>query len=160
MIDSLFKNSRFLVYVIVFTSFLSSVILYVMSLNILIHLLGSFVMAVPDTAKLGKQLAVTLLKVLDIGLIALVFQITSIALYQFFICQKQTVDSRFLKVLHIHDFHDLKSMLMQVAVLILVVMFLEQAVEYGATLETLYFAVSVSCVLVAVVFVIKNLKSH
>lgn len=130
-----------------------------MSLNILFHLCLSFVMAVPDTAKMGKQLAVTLLKVLDIGLIALVFQITSIALYQFFICQKQTMDSRFLKVLHIHDFHDLKSILMQVAVLILTVMFLEQAVEYGATLETLYFALSVSCVLMAVVFVIKNLKS-
>ena len=69
------------------------------------------------------------------------------------------VDSRFLKVLHIHDFHDLKSILMQVAVLILTVMFLGQAVEYGATLETLYFALSVSCVLVAVVFVTKNLRS-
>lgn len=65
----------------------------------------------------------------------------------------------FLQALHISDFRDLKSMLMQVAILILTVMFLEQAVEYGATLETLYFALSVSFVLVAVVFVIKNLKS-
>lgn len=159
MLDTIFKNSRFFVYVIVVTSFLSSIILYVMSLNIIIHLFWSFVTAIPNTAQSGKQLAVTLLKVLDIGLIALVFQITSIALYKFFICEKSTTDSRFLQALHISDFRDLKSMLMQVAILILTVMFLEQAVEYGATLETLYFALSVSFVLVAVVFVIKNLKS-
>ena len=159
MINSLFQNSRFLVYVLVLTSFFASVILYIMLLNILFHLCLSFVMAVPDTVKSGKELAVTLLMVLDIGLIALVFQITSIALYQFFICKKEMVDSRFLKVLRIHDFHDLKSILMQVAVLILTVMFLGQAVEYGATLETLYFALSVSCMLVAVVFVTKNLRS-
>ena len=53
MINSLFQNSRFLVYVIVLTSFLSSVILYIMLLNILFHLCLSFVMAVPDTAKSG-----------------------------------------------------------------------------------------------------------
>ena len=159
MINSLFQNSRFLVYVIVFTSFLSSVILYIVLLNILFHLCLSFVMAVPDTVKSVKELAVTLLMVLDIGLIALVFQITSIALYQFFIDKKEMVDSRFLKVLRIHDFHDLKSTLMHVAVLILTVMFLGQAVKYGATLETLYFALSVSCVLVAVVFVTKDLRS-
>lgn len=157
--DKIFDNSRFLVYIIVFTTFISSIILYVLSINMLGYLLWGFLSDLPASIQSGKYLAVILLKVLDIGLIALVFQITSIALYQFFICQKENSESRFLKVLHIHDFHDLKSMLMQVATLILVVMFLEQAVEHGASLQTLYFAVAVSLVLMAVVFVIKSLKS-
>lgn len=99
-----------------------------------------------------------LLKILDILLIALAFQIISIAHYRFFISNKPTEDSLFLKTLHINNFHDLKIIILQVAALILTIMFLEQVAAVGATLETLYFAVSIAVMLAAVVFTMKSLK--
>lgn len=158
MLEKFFKNSRYLVFIIVITGFISSILLYLLSINVIVNLVWDFVNGIPDSAKAGQYLAVTLLKVLDILLIALVFQIISIAHYQFFISKEPDINSRFLKVLHIADFHDLKVILLQVATLILTVMFLEQAVETGASLETLYFAISVAVAIYTVVQLIKSMQ--
>ncbi|MBJ6136401.1 hypothetical protein [Marinobacter litoralis] len=44
------------------------------------------------------------------------------------------------------------------AVLILVILFLEQAVEIGATIETLYLGSAIGIVVLASVFAWKNMK--
>lgn len=53
---------------------------------------------------------------------------------------------------------DLKITISQVAVLILVILFLEQAVEIGATIETLYLGSAIGIVVLASVFAWKNMK--
>jgi hypothetical protein len=47
---------------------------------------------------------------------------------------------------------------MQVAVVILIILFLEQAVEIGATIDTLYFGAAIGIVIVAAVFAWENMK--
>lgn len=106
----------------------------------------------------GQILAVNLLKTLDILLIALSFQMIAIASYRLFISNKPTQDSRFLSVLGIHNFHDLKINLMQVSLIILVILFLEQAVEGGANLNTLLYGAAIAMVVGAVVVSIKSLR--
>ncbi|WP_181394971.1 MULTISPECIES: hypothetical protein [Pseudidiomarina] len=44
------------------------------------------------------------------------------------------------------------------AVVILVVLFLEQAVEIGATIATLYFGAAIGIIILASVFAWKNMK--
>lgn len=103
-------------------------------------------------------MAVSLLKSLDILLIALAFQIVSIAHHRLFISRSSDTESRFLKAMHVNDFHDLKVILLQVSILILALVFLEQAVEVGATLETLYLALSNGIVIAALVFAIRSMQ--
>jgi hypothetical protein len=47
---------------------------------------------------------------------------------------------------------------MQVASVIMVILFLEQAVEVGATLETLYFGLAIAVVVLASVFAAKQMR--
>lgn len=70
-----------------------------------------------------------------------------------------SVDEReFENPLDITSFHDLKITISQVAVLILVILFLEQAVDIGTTIETLYLGVAIGIVVLASVFAWKNMK--
>lgn len=158
MLEPLFRKSRYLVFIIVFASFMASLLLYVTAVNILWTTLGDFLKDIPDTAGEAKIMAVNLLKSLDILLIALAFQIVSIAHHRFFISRSSDTESRFLKAMHITDFHDLKIILLQVSILILALVFLEQAVEVGATLETLYLALSNGIIIAALVFAIRSMQ--
>lgn len=158
MIEKVFRNSRFLVIVAVVISAVSCVLMYGASVNILWNIALDVVRDIPATADRGKSLAVRLLKLLDLLLIAITFQIIAVSLYRLFIRPISVEESKFLKALDIQSFHDLKITLCQVAVVILVILFLEQAVEVGATLDTLYFGAAIGIMIFAAVFAWKNMK--
>lgn len=158
MIERIFKSSRFLVVIAVLVAAVSAVLLYVASLNILFHIAIDFFGDVPAASDGGKSLAVKLLKLLDLLLIAITFQLVAVSLFRLFITPIRVEESKFLSALQIKSFHDLKITLMQVAVVIMVILFLEHAVEIGATLETLYFGAGVALVMSAAVFSWKNMK--
>lgn len=158
MIDKVFRGSRFLVLVAVVISAVSCVLLYASSANIIVKIVLDTVRDVPTSADSGKNLAVGLLKLLDLLLIAITFQIIAVSLYRLFIRPITIDDSKLLEALDIKSFHDLKVTLSQVAVVILIILFLEQAVEIGATIETLYYGVAIGIVILASVFAWKNMK--
>jgi uncharacterized membrane protein YqhA len=157
MIERIFQSSRYLVLIAVLVSAVSAVLLYTASLNILFHTFLDYLQEVPRMSDEGKSLAVKLLKLLDLLLIAITFQLVAVSLYRLFITPFRVEDSKFLSALQIKSFHDLKITLAQVAVVIMVVLFLEQAVEIGGTLETLYFGAGVALVMLAAVFAWKNM---
>jgi len=155
---SILKNSRFLVIIAVLITSVSALLLYGASINILVHILLDYVQEIPKTAGSGKSLAVKLLKLLDLLLISITLQLMAVGLYRLFITPFQLEDSKFLTSMKIKNFHDLKKTLAQVAAVIILILFLEQAVETGATLETLYFGAAVAFVITAAVFAWKNMK--
>lgn len=157
MIEKLFRGSRLLVLIAVVATAISAVLLYFSSLSILAHIVIDVAQDIPRTTEIGKNLAVKLLKVLDLLLIAITFHVTSVSLYRLFITPLRVEESTFLNVLHIKSFHDLKITVMQVSIVILVILFLEQAVEVGATLESLYFGAAVAMVILASVFACRNM---
>lgn len=157
MIERVFKSSRFLVLVAVFISAVSCLLLYGTSLNIIFNIVLDSVQNLPASSDSGKNLAVRLLKLLDLLLIAITFQIISVSLYRLFIRPISIGDSKFLEILDIKSFHDLKVTLARVAVVILIILFLEQAVEVGGTIETLYFGAAIGIVILASVFAWKNM---
>lgn len=157
MIEKIFATSRFAVLVNVIACSIAAILLYIASVNIIVHTIIEFVTNIPSTSDGGKRLAVKLLKLLDIMLIAITFQIIAVGLYRLFISPANIKESKFLGALHITNFHDLKITLVQVAVVILIVLFLEQAVEVGATLETLYFGLGIGLVVFAAVYAWKRI---
>lgn len=157
MLEKLFNSSRYLVLIIVVMAMVAAILLYLTTLGIIWNVIVDALTQAPSSADGGKRLAVRLLKVLDILLIALTFQIIAISLYRLFIKQGDTSHSLFMRVLKINNFHDLKITLIQVAIVILSILFLEQAVEIGAALETLYFGVAIALVVVALVYASKHM---
>lgn len=158
MIERLFRGSRLLVLIAVAATAVSAaVLLYFSSLSILTQIVLNWINDVPTSTDTGKNLAVNLLKVLDLLLIAITFHVTSVSLFRLFITPLRVDESTFLNVLHIKSFHDLKITVIQVSVVILVILFLEQAVEVGATLESLYFGAAIAMVILASIFASKNM---
>jgi uncharacterized membrane protein YqhA len=158
MINRLLSSSRFLVLITVIVSAISAALLYVVSVYVLFNIVVDTVMQVPATADGGKRLVVRLLKLLDILLIAVTFQIIAVGLYRLFISPVDEQSGSLVNVLEIRDFHDLKITIIQVATVIMVILFLEQAVEVGASLETLYFGLAISAAIIAGVLACWGMK--
>ena len=156
--ERILQSSRILVLLTIVVCAAAACLLYLSSAVIVYNIIWETLSQLPDTADLGKRLAVKLLKVLDTLLIALTFQIIATGLYRLFLGDVESRDKGLLKAMDIKNFHDLKITLMQVASVIMVILFLEQAVEVGATLETLYFGLSIAVVVVAAVFAAKQMR--
>ena len=106
MIERIFRSSRFLVLVAVATTAVSAVLLYGVSLNTMIHLLLELTQQFPSSANDSKSLAVKLLKLLDLLLIAITFQLIAISLYRLFVKPLPAERSASLGPLDIRSFHD------------------------------------------------------
>jgi uncharacterized membrane protein YqhA len=158
MIEKIFQSSRYLVLIAIAAASVSAIVLYFGSLSVLIHLLMDLLHEVPTTTESGKMLAVKLLKILDLLLIAITLQTISVSLYRLFITPLRMENSTFLTVLNIKSFHDLKITIIQVSIVIMVILFLEQAVELGARLELLYFGSAVALVILASVYAWRHMR--
>jgi len=90
--------------------------------------------------------AVALIEVVDGFLIATALYIFSVGLYEMFIA-KLTLPDWMLS----HDLHELKSKLSGVIILVMVVKFLEHLVEWNGALDTLFFAIAIAVVSVALI---------
>ncbi|EJI84823.1 hypothetical protein AEST_24980 [Alishewanella aestuarii B11] len=156
--EKILQSSRILVLLTIVVCGAAACLLYLSSAVIVYNIIWETLSQLPDTADLGKRLAVKMLKVLDILLIALTFQIIATGLYRLFLGDVESRDKGLLKAMDIKNFHDLKITLMQVASVIMVILFLEQAVEVGATLETLYFGLAIAVVVLASVFAAKQMR--
>jgi uncharacterized membrane protein YqhA len=158
MVERILQSSRFLVYVAVFATAILSLMIYLSCANIVFHMVQEVVVNLPSSADQGKTLAVKLLKLLDLLLIGITLQVIAVSLYRLFITPIKVKESHVLNALHIEDFHDLKITLIQVAVVILVILFLEHAVELGGTLETLYLGIAIGIVMAASTFAWRWMK--
>ncbi|CAM5226055.1 YqhA family protein [Alishewanella longhuensis] len=156
--EKLLQSSRVLVFLTISVCAAAAVLLYMASAVIVYNVIVDSILHIPTTADQGKRLAVKLLKVLDTLLIALTFQIIATGLYRLFLGDPDSKEKGLLKAMDIKNFHDLKITLMQVASVIMVILFLEQAVEVGATLETLYFGIAIAVVVLASVFAARYMR--
>ncbi len=158
--EKLFNSSRFMVLIVVFSCAIAALLLYLTSMVVVFNLVWDVITQVPTNADSAKRLAVRLLKVLDVLLIAVTFQIIAVGLYRLFIARASARGSGFLAALQINNFHDLKITLLQVAVVILVILFLEQAVEVGAGLDTLYMGIAFALMIVSAIWAAKNMHAQ
>jgi len=90
--------------------------------------------------------AVRLIELMDKFLIAVGLYIFAIGLYELFVGELDVPN--WLKV---HDLHDIKTRLSHVLLLVMAVTFLEHLVEWKEPLATLYFAISITLVMGALI---------
>lgn len=165
MVERLLGSTRYLVVITVVVSVLSALLLYVVAVTLLVDVLRETILNLPRQADVGKEIAVRLLKVLDILLIAVTFQIMAIGLYRLFISKQElsaAPDDLRTGRLQISNFHQLKATVLHLAIVILVIQFLERAVNVsvGAGLETLYFGVATALVIAAAVWAADRIVTH
>lgn len=158
--ERLFRSSRLLVMVTVVVGGVAALLLYVASIYIVFNIVVEFILQLPATADEGKRLAVRLLKVLDTLLIAVTFQIVAVGLFRLFIRPETGTECGLMSALEVRSFRDLKIAILQLAIVILVILFLEQIVEAGASLETLYMGGAIALVIASSVFAFRAMASE
>ena len=103
--EKMFSMSRYLVLVVVVTCLVGAVLLYFSSIVIVFQVVVDVFSDIPANADSGKRLAVRLLKVLDVLLIAVTFQIIAIGLFRLFISRSPAeIERRQREVVKEHGF--------------------------------------------------------
>jgi uncharacterized membrane protein YqhA len=150
MINKFISNSRYVILIAVFSSFIISVTLLVVAgIETIQLVIKSFSQSMDG--KSVKLLAISFIEVIDILLLATVFYITALGLYELFIDEKLPTPSW----LHITQLDDLKSKLIGVVVVILAVIFLGQVVNWNGGTEIIFLGVAIASVVVAITFFLR-----
>ena len=147
MFHKVLSNSRLTVLIAVMCSFLASltVMLYGAIQTIVTM---SQVLVTGHTGDDIKEVIVSFIEIIDLLLLATVFYITALGLYELFIDDRLKVPSW----LEIHNLDQLKAKLASVVVVILSVIFLGQAVKWDGQTNILPFGISVAAVIAALTY--------
>lgn len=157
MQNKLFFITKTFITLVVISSFLAAISLYIAVVFLTYNVISDFFSNFPFNTLDVKSLVVKFFKILDMSLIAITFQVVSLGIYRLFI-NNNIPNDIFSNTLKIKNIHDLKSILLQVSVVILVVMFLENVVEIGAGIDIFYLGASISLVIFSAVLSWKFMK--
>jgi uncharacterized membrane protein YqhA len=108
---------------------------------------AKFMLTLVKTAGEYDAAPVNFLEVMDAFLIAAAMLIFGLGLYELFIGKLDLPDW-----LHIRNLHDLKAKIGGIAILVVVIAFIEQLISWKSALDMLYFALAIgiiSAVLIA-----------
>ena len=100
----------------------------------------------------SKQLILSFIEVVDLFLLATVFYITALGLYELFIDDRINVPDW----LEIHSIDDLKTKLASVIVVVLSVLYLGQVVKWNGDPNILPFGVSIALVIAALTYFLSS----
>ncbi len=148
MLHRILSNSRHLILIAVICSFIASITVLLYAAAQTASAVQHAVMGGWVSSKGGKAIALEFVEIIDLFLIATVFYITALGLYELFI------DDR-LKVplwLEIHSIDDLKKTLISLVVVVLGVLFLGQAVTWNGSTDLLPFGASVALVIASLTY--------
>lgn len=144
--ERILRKSVGLIYFTVVTALVSAVILYLAATLLLGNIIFNAVTGDIWGWEAARMVAVSLLKVWDLLLIAASFQIMSTGMYRLFINPAARLPGPFL----IESFDDLKSVLVSLAMVILVILFLESAIKLGPGRDLLEFGLAIAAVILAI----------
>ena len=153
-------NSRFIVILAVVASLIMAIgVFYLTAIDVfytISHLGQYHQLADPERAVLKAQTVAHVVASVDGFLLGTVMLIFSLGLYELFISPIDAADGKSTasKILMINSLDDLKDKLAKVILMILIVMFFEQAIFLKPTgpLELLYYALAIMLVALALYF--------
>ncbi len=147
MLNKILSGTRYFFIIAVLCSFIAAVALSILATIETFQLVISAFSMNLD-AKDVKLMAVVFIEVIDILLLATVFYVTALGLYELFIDENLPTPAW----LHITNLDDLKSKLLSVVVVILAVTFLAQVVNWDGERNLLISGVAISSVIFAIAF--------
>jgi len=151
MLHRILARSRYRMLIAVFGSFAASVTLLIYGALETVITIGHTA-TVPLSRENSKQLILSCIEVVDLFLLATVFYITALGLYELFI------DDR-IKVpiwLEIHTIDDLKTKLTSVIVVVLSVLFLSEVVRWNGGTNILPLGAGIASVIAALTYFLSS----
>lgn len=145
MLHRILAKSRYLMLIAVLGCFTASVTLLIYGALETITTISHILSTGSISSENSKQLILSFIEVVDLFLLATVFYITALGLYELFIDER-------IKVPHwleIHTIDDLKTKLTSVIVVVLSVLFLAEVVRWKGDANILPFGVSIALVIAA-----------
>jgi uncharacterized membrane protein YqhA len=141
------SSSRYIILLAVLCAFIAAVALLVVAGIETVQLVIRAFSTSIDT-KTVKILAVSFIEIIDILLLGTVSLITALGLYELFIDERLSTPAW----LHITQIDDLKAKLIGVVVVILVVVFLGQVVNWDGQQNLFYLGAAIALVIAAATF--------
>ncbi len=132
MLHRILTRSRYLMLIAVFGSFAASVTLLIYGVLETVITIGHTA-TVPISSENSKQLILSCIEVVDLFLLATVFYITALGLYELFIDDRIKVSIW----LEIHTIDDLTTKLTSALVVVLSVLFLAEVVRWNRGINIL-----------------------
>lgn len=152
MLSRLFSLSRYIIGIAVLGSFVAAVILMVYGAAELVTVTISAFAEGTFSSKGAKTLALTYIEIVDLFLLATVFYIIALGLYELFIDTNIVVPPW----LEIRTLDDLKNKLTSVVVVVMGVLFLGQVVTWDGQRDLLGYGVAIGAVIVALTFFLRQ----
>jgi uncharacterized membrane protein YqhA len=155
--ERLLWSSRVLVLIAVVSAQIVAIMVFVFatadSLRVVSHVITGIREAGPRLVQARLELLAKVVKVVDLYLVATFMQVFAMGLYELFIGKIDIAQGSEVahRLLLIRDLDDLKDRLGKIVLLIMAMLFLEQALrlELSSPLELLYLAVGVALVSIA-----------
>ena len=145
MIERALAGSRYLTFITVILAMIGALILYATSIIGVFQFIADVLSEQLQDPQSPKEIIVGVLKLMDVLLIAIGLQILSLGVYKLFINEKFKLPP----AMEVSDFDRLKELIVKVAVIILVIVFLEHAVNLGPSEYILEFGAAVALVIAA-----------
>lgn len=153
MLSRILASSRYLILIAVLGS-LSAFVALLIAGALQIGITIFYTITAPDITSKGlKALSLSFIEIIDVFLLATVFYIVALGLYELFIDANIVVPSW----LSIQDLDDLKSKLASVVIVVLGVLFLGQALEWKGN-DILSYGVAVALVIAALTYFLQKSK--
>lgn len=152
MLSRLFSLSRYIIGIAVLGSFVAAVILMVYGAAELVTVTISAFAEGTFSSKGAKTLALTYIEIVDLFLLATVFYIIALGLYELFIDTNIVVPPW----LEIRTLDDLKNKLTSVVVVVMGVLFLGQVVTWDGQRDLLGYGVAIGAVIIALTFFLRQ----
>ena len=151
MLHRILAKSRYLMLIAVFGSFAASVTLLIYGALETIITIGHTA-TVSVSNENSKQLILSCIEVVDLFLLATVFYITALGLYELFIDERIKVPYW----LEIHTIDDLKTKLTSVIVVVLSVLFLSEVVRWNGGTNILPLGAGIALVIAALTYFLSS----
>ena len=139
------RSSRFLILIAVVGALLAATTLLVYGLAEAVSLVVQTVQKAEITRKAAKAMALEFIEIIDLFLMATVFYIIALGLYELFI----DGDLGLPDWLSIRSLDDLKNKLVSVVIVVLAVLFLGQAVTWDGQADLMGFGIGIAAVIAA-----------
>ncbi|MEG4171014.1 MULTISPECIES: YqhA family protein [unclassified Microcoleus] len=151
MLHRILARSRYLMLIAVFGSFAASVTLLLYGALETVITIGHTA-TVPVSSENSKKLILSCIEVVDLFLLATVFYITALGLYELFIDERIKVPDW----LEIHTIDDLKTKLTSVIVVVLSVLFLSEVVRWNGGTNILPLGAGIALVIAALTYFLSS----
>jgi uncharacterized membrane protein YqhA len=145
MLTKILEKMRFITLLVVIISFVNALALLI---YVTIGTVDHLIEFAASPRSVGPQLHIRFIKLIDVALLAMVFQLIAVGTYELFI-DREIVLPEWMKV---RNLDDLKNKLVRVIVLVLAVSFLTEVVEGGASQEIAFVGLGIAVVIVSLTY--------